>query len=178
MFPTLHEVDGEEDDSDEYDAINAFSPGDLPSIQPSTSIFDVFKRNRGEPKSEFNSFNIPGLQSNDPKLNFVQELKSHEGPIWVAKFSTDGKYLATAGQDKMLLIWRIQGVVDTYNLEHMLGKDNSEGSRENNTDLLEPTPFRIFQGHESDIVDLSWSRNDFVVTASTDSYVILWHPKR
>jgi WD40 repeat protein len=36
-------------------------------------------------------------------------------------------------------------------------------------------PFLIYQGHSSDILDVSWSKNLFVLSASSDKTVRLWH---
>ncbi|CAN0474069.1 unnamed protein product, partial [Discosporangium mesarthrocarpum] len=41
--------------------------------------------------------------------------------------------------------------------------------------LLEPEPFRVFEGHKADVVDLTWSRNDFLLSASLDKTARLWH---
>lgn len=40
------------------------------------------------------------------------------------------------------------------------------------------TPVRVFEGHKSDVVDLSWSHSDFLCSASIDHTVMLWHPHR
>eukprot|EP00218_Dolichomastix_sp_CCMP3274_P012169 CAMPEP_0170133782 /NCGR_PEP_ID=MMETSP0033_2-20121228/1537_1 /TAXON_ID=195969 /ORGANISM="Dolichomastix tenuilepis, Strain CCMP3274" /LENGTH=828 /DNA_ID=CAMNT_0010369309 /DNA_START=12 /DNA_END=2498 /DNA_ORIENTATION=+ len=45
------------------------------------------------------------------EVRLVQELKRHEGAVWTIKFSTDGKHLATAGQDTLVRIWRVAGAV-------------------------------------------------------------------
>ncbi len=37
------------------------------------------------------------------------------------------------------------------------------------------TPYRIWAGHSADIVDLSWNQNDFLLSASIDRTVRLWH---
>lgn len=43
------------------------------------------------------------------KVQHIQELTDeHEGPIWCMKFSSCGRLLATAGQDKILRIWIVR----------------------------------------------------------------------
>lgn len=39
-------------------------------------------------------------------------------------------------------------------------------------------PYRILEGHKADITDLSWSRSSFLLSASMDKYVRLWHVSR
>ncbi|KAJ1727685.1 hypothetical protein LPJ61_004444 [Coemansia biformis] len=45
-------------------------------------------------------------------------------------------------------------------------------------ELLEPVPFRSYVGHSADILALSWSKNGFLLSASMDRTVRLWHPHR
>ena len=40
-------------------------------------------------------------------LRLVQSLYAHDGVIWVAKFSPNGKFLATAGQDGTVAVWKV-----------------------------------------------------------------------
>jgi WD40 repeat protein len=42
--------------------------------------------------------------------------------------------------------------------------------------VLKPQPFREFVGHKLDILDIAWSKNDFLLSASMDKTVRLWHP--
>ena len=37
----------------------------------------------------------------------VQDIRAHQEPIWAAKFSPCGFYLATGGKDGVLKIWSI-----------------------------------------------------------------------
>ncbi|GKE58623.1 WD repeat-containing protein 44 [Tanacetum coccineum] len=36
-----------------------------------------------------------------------QEIQAHNGSIWTIKFSLDGKYLASAGEDCLIHIWQV-----------------------------------------------------------------------
>ena len=54
-------------------------------------------------------------------IQFAQELESpHLGPIWCMKFSHCGQLLATAGQDKNIMIWVVK---DSY--DHFKGDENN-----------------------------------------------------
>ncbi|KAK9821320.1 hypothetical protein WJX81_001477 [Elliptochloris bilobata] len=94
-------------------------------------------------------------------LLLTQELAAHEGVVWTMKFSKNGKYLATAGQDT-------------------LGSDGgaanaAEGGECSEAVVLRPTPHRSYAGHEADILDVAWSRSQFLLSASMDKTVRLWH---
>jgi WD repeat-containing protein 44 len=123
------------------------------------------------------------------KVQLVQVVTSDaNGPIWSLQFSPDGQYLATGGQDARVRIWCIGErprddaeaptiVKSIVNDEKLLSDDQQGIPRENpslNLFLVEQ-PYRIFEGHEMDITDLSWSVSNFLLSASMDSTVRLWH---
>lgn len=41
-------------------------------------------------------------------LHLCQEIQAHEGSIWTIKFSTDSRYLASAGEDRVIHVWEVQ----------------------------------------------------------------------
>lgn len=41
-----------------------------------------------------------------------------------------------------------------------------------------PKPFCMYTGHTSDLLDVSWSKNYFVLSSSMDKTVRLWHISR
>lgn len=41
-----------------------------------------------------------------------------------------------------------------------------------------PKPFCTYSGHTSDLLDISWSKNYFVLSSSMDKTVRLWHISR
>lgn len=43
------------------------------------------------------------------------------------------------------------------------------------TVMIDPNPWQIWEAHKGDVVALSWSRNDFLLSASLDKSVRLWH---
>ncbi|XP_074041562.1 WD repeat-containing protein 44 isoform X2 [Leptinotarsa decemlineata] len=136
------------------------------------------------------------------KVEHVQELKDdqHEGPIWCMKFSGCGRLLATAGQDKILRIWIVESAYQFF--QEMRTKYNSEKvSPTPSTESLTshhsadisayeglpsesskltfmPKTFCTYTGHTSDLLDVSWSKNYFILSSSMDKTVRLWHISR
>ncbi|KAJ8953165.1 hypothetical protein NQ318_017193 [Aromia moschata] len=140
------------------------------------------------------------------KVEHVQELKDdqHEGPIWCMKFSCCGRLLATAGQDKVLRIWIVrdafpffQDMRTKYNAEKVSPTPSQESlvshhssetsnlaayegmtSEEASKLTFMPKPFCTYTGHTSDLLDVSWSKNYFILSSSMDKTVRLWHISR
>lgn len=44
--------------------------------------------------------------------------------------------------------------------------------------VFRPHPIQVYKEHNLDILDLDWSKNNFVLTASMDKTVKIWHPER
>nr|PNR44031.1 hypothetical protein PHYPA_016414 [Physcomitrium patens] len=154
-------------------------------------------------------------------LHLTQEILAHQGAIWTMKFSPDGRYLASAGQDRVIHVWE---VVDSPMMaesdlwggfgksDRELGrmedslksakagqdrnttKNDNEGStkcgkgtsrKQKSTNLskgpvpklfwLSEKPMCSFKGHTEDILDLSWSQSQFLLSSSMDKTVRLWH---
>lgn len=73
---------------------NSFA-ADQKSTKNSTSQW-VKVRQHGKPCKEFTA------------LHLCQEIQAHEGSIWTIKFSLDARYLATAGEDRVIHVWEVQ----------------------------------------------------------------------
>ncbi|WKY16003.1 hypothetical protein Q1695_001018 [Nippostrongylus brasiliensis] len=49
---------------------------------------------------------------------------------------------------------------------------------EDSTNLFPSKPFVVFKGHTADVLDLSWSKNYFILSSGMDRTVKLWHLSR
>ncbi|XP_011098333.1 WD repeat-containing protein 44 isoform X1 [Sesamum indicum] len=145
-----------------------------------------------------------------------QEIQAHNGSIWAIKFSLDGKYLASAGEDCVIHVWQ---VVETerkgdfffdksedgnFNLLFLANGSPEPSSMSPNLDglsekkrrgrssisrksvsleqilvpetvfALSDKPICSFQGHLDDVLDLSWSKSQQLLSSSMDKTVRLW----
>ncbi|KAJ7996643.1 hypothetical protein DPEC_G00239170 [Dallia pectoralis] len=140
------------------------------------------------------------------QIKVVQDLSGeHMGAVWTMKFSHCGRLLATAGQDNVVRIWVLKNAFDYFN--NMRMKYNTEGrvspspsqeslcSSKSDTDggvssvpedpdsedknlPFRQVPFCKYKGHTADLLDLSWSKNYFLLSSSMDKTVRLWHISR
>ncbi|CAO2836066.1 unnamed protein product [Amaranthus hypochondriacus] len=145
-----------------------------------------------------------------------QEIQAHNGSIWTIKFSLDGRYLASAGEDCVIHVWQVveserKGELlmdrpDDANLSLcILGNGSPEpnslsSSLDNLVEKkrrgrpsisrksvsldhivipevvfgLSEKPICSFEGHLDDVLDLSWSKSQLLLSSSMDKTVRLW----
>lgn len=86
-----------------------------------------------------------------------------QNPVWATEFSKDGRYLAAGGQDRVLRVWAVISTPEERRAHE--NDEHSTGSSGVSTRLSAPVfqqkPYREYQGHESTILDLSWSKVSF-----------------
>lgn len=100
------------------------------------------------------------------------------GAIWATEFSRDGKYLAAAGKDAVVRIW---AVISTP--EERRAQEEEEASvgpigERLSAPVFVERPIKEFSGHTNEVLDLTWSKNNFLLSASMDKTVRLWHISR
>lgn len=103
-------------------------------------------------------------------LTFAQELthQSKSSPIYILKLNADSNLLAAGGKDSQITIFVLNSARERYKMKCDADGDN----------LFCDVPFRQYFGHSGDILDLAWSKksgDDWLLSASSDCSVCLWH---
>jgi WD repeat-containing protein 44 len=115
-----------------------------------------------------------------PVRGFGHQELNTGGPIWAIEFSKDGKYLATAGRDSVVRIWAVISTPEeraAHEEEESAGAGGGNGERLS-APVFRTRPLRELTGHAGEILDLSWSKNNFLLSSSMDKTVRLWHVSR
>ena len=145
-------------------------------------------------------------------LYMRQEVRAHEGAIWSIKFSPDGRFLATGGEDRVVRVWQVVeadasscspelsaamllqplaptdggSLASTPGLAAQLSKKVRRGKSSKHAlpdhvvlpetlFALDEKPACVFEGHQDDVLDLSWSRQSpRLLSSSMDKTVRMW----
>lgn len=128
-------------------------------------------------------------------LSLAQEINYHKKTIWTLKFSPDGKYLCSGGEDTNVVVWSIESVdgvseTSSYHDSDISSLTSEDAEDKNSRDykgliedinkvyqreqIIRPIPYRVFEGHIKDVVDVAWSKSNFILSASADKTVSLW----
>ncbi|AEO69672.1 uncharacterized protein THITE_2120360 [Thermothielavioides terrestris NRRL 8126] len=100
------------------------------------------------------------------------------GAIWATEFSKDGRYLATAGRDHVVRVWAVLSTPEERRAhEEEEAADGGPGERLS-APVFRDQPVKEFRGHTGEVLDLSWSKNNFLLSSSMDKTVRLWHMSR
>ncbi|XP_073295274.1 uncharacterized protein [Primulina huaijiensis] len=118
-----------------------------------------------------------------------QDFKAHGGPIWSMKFSPDGRYLASGGEDGVVCVWRVNSADASWDAnkcssgsQDLETKPKSRRKGPKNPSIIIPEkifhieeePLQKFYGHGGDVLDLAWSSSNHLLSASVDKTVRLW----
>lgn len=100
-------------------------------------------------------------------------------PVWAMDFSRDGKYLAAGGADAVVRVWKVLASNEERRAHESQESDPTSGvPKHSGAPVFQSEPVREFAGHDSPILDLSWSKNGFLLSSSMDKTVRLWHISR
>ncbi|KAF5007367.1 hypothetical protein FDECE_6298 [Fusarium decemcellulare] len=98
--------------------------------------------------------------------------------IWAAEFSMDGRYLAVAGKDHIVRVFAVISTPEERKAHEEEEAQNGANGEKLSAPVFRTKPVREFQGHTGEVLALSWSKNNFLLSSSMDKTVKLWHMSR
>ncbi|KAJ4038286.1 hypothetical protein NW756_008581 [Fusarium oxysporum] len=105
-------------------------------------------------------------------------LNGGEATIWAAEFSPSGRYLAVAGKDPSIRVFKVMSTGEERMAQEGEGNQAGLEKKRFSAPVFLSKPIREFAGHTGEVLSLSWSKNDFMLSCSTDKSARLWHPSQ
>ncbi|KAK9501098.1 hypothetical protein O3M35_002210 [Rhynocoris fuscipes] len=104
-------------------------------------------------------------ENNESVPKMLCQLDNHLACVNCVRWSGSGKYLASGGDDKLVMIWTVSKSLGGNSVFGSKGKVNVEGWRCVHT----------LRAHQGDVLDIAWSPGDvWLATCSVDNTVIIW----
>ena len=111
-----------------------------------------------------------------------QEQQNKGSEIFIMEFSRDGKFLAAAGHDTLIKVWkvissplgRLESKSDDHE-SHRKKKLKHQDRIYSSAPVFHQKPVKVFRGHTQSILSLNWSKNNFLISGSMDRTAKLWH---
>ncbi|XP_015785638.1 protein HIRA [Tetranychus urticae] len=108
------------------------------------------------------------LEKNDSVPKLLCQMDNHLACVNVVRWSQSGKFLASAGDDQIIMIWQISKYLGSSTSSIFRGAGNVEQWR----------CIATLRGHSGDILDLNWSPQDeYIASGSVDNNVIVWNAR-
>ncbi|KAJ6439845.1 WD repeat containing protein 44 [Purpureocillium lavendulum] len=118
-------------------------------------------------------------QSRAPATAVGSKILKGGDAIWAAEFSVDGRYLAVAGKDQTVRVFSVISTQEERQAHEEEEESQSKGDGEKlSAPVFQSKPTREFEGHTGEVLALSWSKNNFLLSSSMDKTVKLWHMSR
>lgn len=103
-----------------------------------------------------------------PKL--LCQMDNHLACVNCVRWSSDGRHLASGGDDRVIMIWQI----GRYG-----GSSSMFGGSKKMVNVEHWKCVSTLRGHSGDVLDLAWSPHDaWLASCSVDNTVVIWNTKR
>ena len=107
-------------------------------------------------------------EANEAIPKVLCEMSNHLGCVNCVRWSVDGKWLASGGDDAIVMIWSVK----------YQGGGGGGASLGFGADLERWGCIHMLRGHNGDVLDLSWSPDQkYLASCSVDNTIIIWNAR-
>ncbi|KAM4808874.1 protein HIRA [Rhinophrynus dorsalis] len=102
---------------------------------------------------------------NVPKM--LCQMDNHLACVNCVRWSNNGAYLASGGDDKLIMVWKRSGYI---------GPSTVFGSSSKLANVEQWRCLTILRNHSGDVMDVAWSPHDaWLASCSVDNTVVIWN---
>uniref|UniRef100_A0A3P8VS62 Chromatin assembly factor 1, subunit B n=1 Tax=Cynoglossus semilaevis TaxID=244447 RepID=A0A3P8VS62_CYNSE len=102
-------------------------------------------------------------------VDFLSNLARHTKAVNVVRFSPNGEFLASGGDDAAILLWKLNDSKEPEQAPMFQDDEDAQLNKESWSVV------KTLRGHIEDVYDVSWTRDgNFMVSGSVDNTAIMW----
>uniref|UniRef100_A0A8C5PCA1 Protein HIRA n=1 Tax=Leptobrachium leishanense TaxID=445787 RepID=A0A8C5PCA1_9ANUR len=127
---------------------------------------------QGEDSGKVVIWNMPPVLKEEDEKNenipkMLCQMDNHLACVNCVRWSNNGTYLASGGDDKLIMVWKRSGYI---------GPSTVFGSSSKLTNVEQWRCLNILRSHTGDVMDVSWSPHDaWLASCSVDNTVVIWN---
>ncbi|XP_063820846.1 protein HIRA [Pseudophryne corroboree] len=127
---------------------------------------------QGQDSGKVVIWNMPPVAKEEDEKNesipkMLCQMDNHLACVNCVRWSNNGAYLASGGDDKLIMVWKRSGYI---------GPSTVFGSSSKLANVEQWRCVSILRSHSGDVMDVAWSPHDaWLASCSVDNTVVIWN---
>ncbi|XP_077317773.1 protein HIRA isoform X2 [Lithobates pipiens] len=127
---------------------------------------------QGQDSGKVVIWNMPPVVKEEDEKNksipkMLCQMDNHLACVNCVRWSNNGAYLASGGDDKLIMVWKKSGYI---------GPSTVFGSSSKLANVEQWRCLTILRNHSGDVMDVAWSPHDaWLASCSVDNTVVIWN---
>lgn len=127
---------------------------------------------QGQDSGKVVIWNMPPVVKEEDEKNesipkMLCQMDNHLACVNCVRWSNNGAYLASGGDDKLIMVWKKSGFI---------GPSTVFGSSSKLANVEQWRCLTILRNHSGDVMDVAWSPHDaWLASCSVDNTVVIWN---
>ncbi|MBZ6370410.1 MAG: hypothetical protein LBE44_00415 [Microbacterium hominis] len=101
-------------------------------------------------------------------------LQDHSDEVWRLEWSHNGEWLATAGKDRTVMLWKVS-VSPRYLLPHVKEDEVANAHPFSNRTQSGFTLEKILREHADPVSCIAWSPDDSILLTAAEAIIKMWN---